>query len=719
MRQIFAILILTTSFGASGQAVDSLRTVLDTRSGSDRIEVLHKLIYATWLNSPNESLKYAKEARSLSQLSNDAAKEAKSVRLLGGVYSYLNDYEKAFEYAYKSLDLALNNQDSINISASYNNIGHMNINLGNYPDALEYLMRARVIKENFGMEKNLPLAYSNIGRVYYEMMDYPIALEYFNKALDKAKSLGDKNQMVYALNNLGNTYLKEGNTMEAYNSFKESIEMCKTFDNKNWQSVAFRGMGITFLQDKQYDSAQLCFVKSEKLSDIIGDKIGSSEAYYQQALLNWEKKNIESTLAFLAKSQGIVEEIGARKQIIDNLKLYMDVYSEQEQLESFYKYQKLYTNFKDSILYQSTLRNISLIPIKLKQEETNLNLFKKQTQLRRSKLINRQYGVIIVITTILLLIVARLYFKYRKANKVLKLVNYEIAAQKEEIQTQNEELTEQGEELNAQRERLEEVNQLVSLKNDQLQDYAVTLEKKIDHRSGQLAVLNKDLLNQNLKLEQFNFITVHNLRAPIAQIMGLLNILPQETLDSCSSMQGIVDKIKVSITDLDEIVRDLNVILTIRKGTPDKIVKIDLKEELEIVIKSLHDDLNKINASLEIPNESYYISGVNAHIRSILYNIIHNAIKFHSLKRQPSIKISMEKMADNLKLIIEDNGIGIDMKYAKTKIFQLYQRFNTEYQGKGLGLYIVKNQVNVMDGTIEVESELDTFTRIIITLPNG
>ncbi|MEL7004359.1 MAG: tetratricopeptide repeat protein [Bacteroidota bacterium] len=607
MEKKLFILFLLVSTSLFSQSNDSLLSELDKRTGIERINLLHRLIYANWLNQPDDALMYAEEALNLSEETGNDVYISKSLRLLGGVYSYRNDYQSALDYVYQSLDIALKNQDSVNLSASYNNIGHMNINLGNYPDALEYLLRAKTIKERVGLDANMPLAYNNIGRVYYEMRDYSKAQENFTIALQKAQAVKDKNQVIYSLNNLSYAYLKQDSTLKAYDRLKQSLKLCENFTNYNWKSVALRGMGIAFLNDTQYDSAENCFYKSAALSGKIKDRIGVAEAYSQLALLNLKNNNTEEALKYVFRAQEVFEDVGAAKQIQDNLQLHMDIYAAQGERDNFQQYQRRLIQFKDSVLHRSTLRNMSLIPLKLKHEETTLRLLKNKAQLERTQFINVWYAIVIIITLPLLILVAFFYFKYRRSNKVLKDVNHEIAAQKEEIQTQNEELTEQGHELTAQRERLAEVNQLVSVKNEQLEEYASTLEKKIDHRSSQLAVMNKDLLNQNLKLEQFNFITVHNLRAPIAQILGLLDILPQRALEENEELVSITSKIKNSTNHLDEIVKDLNLILTIRKGTPDKVENISLNEELDVVIESLQPEIDAIRGEVILPKSELKI----------------------------------------------------------------------------------------------------------------
>lgn len=99
-------------------------------------------------------------------------------------------------------------------------------------------------------------------------------------------------------------------------------------------------------------------------------------------------------------------------------------------------------------------------------------------------------------------------------------------------------------------------------------------------------------------------------------------------------------------------------------------------------------------------------------------NLVTNAVKYSSLKREPEIKIITEKIDGGVKLYFSDNGLGIDLQRNKDRIFGLYQRFHDNSDSKGLGLYIVNSQVRVMGGKIDVESEVDIGTTFIITFKN-
>ena len=108
-----------------------------------------------------------------------------------------------------------------------------------------------------------------------------------------------------------------------------------------------------------------------------------------------------------------------------------------------------------------------------------------------------------------------------------------------------------------------------------------------------------------------------------------------------------------------------------------------------------------------------------SYLESILLNLLTNAIKYKSESRKLKINIAAHRLDDDkVILIFKDNGIGIDLQKNKDKIFGLYQRFHDYPDSKGLGLYLVKSQVETMGGTISIESKVNVGTTFTLTFKN-
>jgi len=276
----------------------------------------------------------------------------------------------------------------------------------------------------------------------------------------------------------------------------------------------------------------------------------------------------------------------------------------------------------------------------------------------------------------------------------------------QKIQHMNEEIAAQNEELALQSESL-------SIHNNELTLIKASLEKMVDERTVELKKLNGELIKQNSQLEQFAFITAHNIRGPVARIKGLLQLFPEQQMEELTLLESCVN-------DLDEVISDLSTILDVRHGTDKVFELIPLKTVLIQAIKTIDDELIKKGATVDFNEfEDVSVTGIRSYFISIFYNLLHNAIKYADPNR-PLVVVSRARRNEHATYIeIEDNGIGIDMRYAEGKIFNLYQRFHPSAKGKGFGLFLVRTQVEAMNGSIEVRSDVNKGTVFRIVIPNS
>jgi signal transduction histidine kinase len=146
---------------------------------------------------------------------------------------------------------------------------------------------------------------------------------------------------------------------------------------------------------------------------------------------------------------------------------------------------------------------------------------------------------------------------------------------------------------------------------------------------------------------------------------------------------------------------------------------VSLKEVFENVFSQLsfQIELHKPIIKLKFDKVPELITN-KAYIESILLNLLTNSIKYKSENRKLKISIIAEQIEQKTILTFKDNGIGIDLERNRDKVFGLYQRFHNYPDSKGLGLYLVKSQVETMGGTISIESEVNKGTTFTITFKN-
>lgn len=296
--------------------------------------------------------------------------------------------------------------------------------------------------------------------------------------------------------------------------------------------------------------------------------------------------------------------------------------------------------------------------------------------------------------------------------------NREIAAQNEELLTHQDHIKLQNEELFERNKQLEEAQGIIEIQHKALKKYSENLEREVEKRAYDLVQTNKELVFQNQQLEQFAFIAAHNLRAPVARIQGLANLL-EHTKDQPDSSESkfILEKVVESSRELDGVIYDLARVLEIRKDSLDGFKMVDLEERINRVLSLLRDEIDAADIVIKKDLNVREFFSIPQYLESIVYNLVSNSIKFRRQDGQTELVIKTSLESNTLHLMVKDNGVGFNANQFRDKLFGLYQRFHTHVGGKGIGLHLVKTQVDALNGTIEVSSKPDEGTTFIILLP--
>lgn len=229
--------------------------------------------------------------------------------------------------------------------------------------------------------------------------------------------------------------------------------------------------------------------------------------------------------------------------------------------------------------------------------------------------------------------------------------------------------------------------------------------------------ITADLIQRNKDLEQFTYIVSHNLRAPVANMMGLSSLLEIGNIDM-TQKERIVGGISLSVKNLNGIIVDLNNILQNKSqisGEKEIVRFSDLVASIKASISNMIENGNtKIECDFAQVDQ---VITLKSYLYSIFYNLISNSVKYRQTNIAAIIKITSRQKNEKIELVFEDNGKGIDLKKNNDQVFGLYKRFDTTVEGKGLGLFMVKSQVQTLGGTIALESEINKGTVFKITLP--
>ncbi|MEN2413762.1 PAS domain-containing sensor histidine kinase [Flavobacterium mesophilum] len=243
----------------------------------------------------------------------------------------------------------------------------------------------------------------------------------------------------------------------------------------------------------------------------------------------------------------------------------------------------------------------------------------------------------------------------------------------------------------------------------------ITEEKKLETEKEHLI---RELTQNNKDLKQFSYITSHNLRAPLSNLIGLLNLIEDIPIEN-PELEEILSGFTKSTHLLNETINDLVKVIIIKDNPSMQKEEVSLKEVFENVFSQLSFQIELHKPIIKLKFDRVPLLNTNkAYIESILLNLLTNSIKYKSENRKLKISIIAEQIDNKAILTFKDNGIGIDLERNRDKVFGLYQRFHNYPDSKGLGLYLVKSQVETMGGTISIESEVNKGTTFIITFKN-
>jgi signal transduction histidine kinase len=299
-------------------------------------------------------------------------------------------------------------------------------------------------------------------------------------------------------------------------------------------------------------------------------------------------------------------------------------------------------------------------------------------------------------------------------NQDLEKSNRELHELYKNIETQNEEIQAQSEELMQSQDNLMMAHSEIERQKQELIDQNKFLIKSLDEKNRDLLNSNQQLITQNNELQQFSYTLSHNMRGPVASLLGLVNI---HRLAPPEEQTTILTLIEQSALSLETIIRDLNKVIDIRNDKFSVFETVCIETELTLIQKSLQGFIDSNHVTIETDFQHGPITSIKAYINSILYNLISNAIQYRSPERKPLIQVATRLKNNHLQLEVSDNGLGIDLSKFKSDIFKLYKRFHTHTQGKGLGLYLIKQQIEKLNGTIEVTSTPDAGASFYVLLP--
>jgi tetratricopeptide (TPR) repeat protein len=416
---------------------------------------------------------------------------ARSLTVIGNSFWYEGIYEFAQNNYFLAARYYQDLNDSIGLGQVFNNIGEINKKLGQNDQALNYLLRSLSLRKN---DTTLALTLYNIAELYFMQGKFDDATRYIKRSSEVAKLNHDERSLYYTFWLMAKINLKTRLFQEAYPFFQQAMDGWKKLEENRNLTQAYRDVAEAFRLQGNFAAAAEYLERAQETEKKINLPELRVQIYLEMAKLDSTRGNYQQA----------------------------------------YYYMVRHTALKDSvynILKAEQMAHVQAIYETDRRERENQQL-RAETKLKEEELKSRG-GLLVAISTGLLILIMlsvilwQQRFRILKNNKVLQIKNDEIKSQKESIEFQ--------------------AVTLMKL-NEELKQFNKTLENSVDERSRQLLV-------QNQKLAEYSFVNAHKLRAPVASILGLIQLLDQATPDE---RDVILKHLKTCAVQLDVVIQEIS-----------------------------------------------------------------------------------------------------------------------------------------------------------------
>ena len=253
-----------------------------------------------------------------------------------------------------------------------------------------------------------------------------------------------------------------------------------------------------------------------------------------------------------------------------------------------------------------------------------------------------------------------------------------------------------------------------------LNEELAAINEEMQATNEELGDTNRQLTRTNVDLDNFIYTASHDLKQPIANIEGLLQALTYELpaeARQAAQVRPILERMHAAVERFQKTIGDLTEVSKLQQAHDQPAQEVRLRQVIEEVALDL-DPVLAAPGWLEVavpPGQVVTFSEKN--LRSVVYNLLSNALKYRAPDRPPRVRISSQQQETSVELRVQDNGLGLDAAQ-QARLFGLFQRLHTHVEGTGIGLYMVKKIVENAGGTIAVQSELGVGSSFIVLLPH-
>lgn len=639
------------------------------------------------LNKYSESLDYYQKVLSINKEIGNKQMTINTLKKTASIHHQLNEFENALNCNFEIVQLHQQMQDSANIAISLNTIGFLYKDLNDLPKSLEYFNQALAINNQMnrlGLNDNSIVSnLINIGVIHQSLGDYRNSIKSFNNALEIKEKNGTQVEVAVMNNYMASIHFSLQNYSEAKKHTIKAIELLEGSDNKRLLANNYKRLSELHQKLGDNRSALDSYKHYSLLKDslLYQEQLSQEREQYKQFVVETTEK--ESKLVI------IDQEIRALELRNEKVK------SEKEKQEI------------QLLLREKELQNSSLRNEQLRQDRQVQELLLQQEQIETE---SKDQEITLL--------------EQKRDLQAVELLKNELLKneRQKEIELQNSRLDLQQAELERGEIRqtyliwtailffviliLILVSYFIKQRdNRKLQSQYI----EINNQKGQIEDINKELIELNEEKNDLIGIVAHDLKSPLNQIGGILDLIKLTAKDQTKEQQEYIIKIDDSAQRLKKMVTKILDVNAIESKT----LNLNMEEtKLHELLKQMISRFKEMAESKELTvieqiDENISSTSVDTvYISEVFENLLSNAVKYSPIGK--IITVRLHQVADYVRTEFQDEGQGInekDMKKLFGKYHKLSARPTAGEDSTGLGLSIVKKYVEAMKGRVWCESE--------------
>jgi tetratricopeptide (TPR) repeat protein len=279
-----------SGIAAPDKVRDSLMTVLEEQTGTDRLNTLLELSDRLLYQLPDEAIVYADEAYRLAVELRETGVRYKALKTRAYANNYAGNITRSISDTQEGLDYYSRIRDTVMIAETMSDLGQLYLSQGIYDKALEHFQQAYTIREAKGDKQGMAYSLNSIGSMYWRSGKYDEALEFFRQAIQLFETTGLTEETARTTANMGEIYFLKNNTDMALEYFNKAMKLNQNTGQSSFRAANLINIGKVYLQRNQPQRAISYFRQAMSIQQHIGDREGYAQSHYHLGLA-WLKRN--------------------------------------------------------------------------------------------------------------------------------------------------------------------------------------------------------------------------------------------------------------------------------------------------------------------------------------------------------------------------------------------------------------------------------------------